>query len=254
LQAKATSKASMLPTIEARDPALADALLRLKLLETAEHHRLAAAAYRAAGVADHAHKHYRRALELAPCDSLAHEGLAQIWRDWRMPDIGLGEAYRAVGCRPQSATAHNTLGTVLQALGQTASARRAFERALELDPQAAFALNNLCYVALRAGDGREAQQACERALALDPALVTARLNLALAYVMQGDVARAEQQLRGHPDAVAGQFNVGLLRMSMGRYAEAAESFDAVVVQRPQSREARRRASQARARMVAEGKP
>jgi Tfp pilus assembly protein PilF len=254
LQAKMTTKTSLLPTIEARDAVLAETLFRLKVFETADGHRQVAAAYRDAGVTDYAFKHYRRALQLEPCDSLAHEGLAQLWRDWRMPDIGLGDAYRAVGCRPTSASAHNTLGTVLQALGQTTNAKRAFTRAVELDPHAAFALNNLCYVALRERNGQQAQQSCERALAEDPALVTARLNLALARALQGDVAGAERQLLEHADVATGHFNVGLLRMSMGRYAEAAESFDVVVVERPQSREARMRARKARARLVAERKP
>jgi tetratricopeptide (TPR) repeat protein len=254
LQSKATTKSSMLPTIEARDPVLVETLFRLKVFETADGHRLVASAYRDAGVTDYAYKHYRRALQLEPCDSLAYEGLAQLWRDWLMPDIGLGDAYRAIGCRPTSASAQNTLGTVLHALGQTTNAKRAFARAVELDPHAAFALNNLCFVALRAGNGQEAQQSCERALAEDPALMTARLNLALARAQQGDVAGAERQLLEYADVATGQFNVGLLRMSMGRYAEAAESFDAVVAERPQSREAKTRARKARARLVAERKP
>ncbi|HVH29033.1 MAG TPA: tetratricopeptide repeat protein [Vicinamibacterales bacterium] len=254
LQSKATTKSSLLPTIEGRDPVLAETLFRLKVFETAEGHRQVAAAYRDAGVTDYAFKHYQRALQLESCDSLAYEGLAQLWRDWLMPDIGLGDAYRAIGCRPASASAYNTLGTVLQRLGQTTEAKRAFARAVELDPHAAFALNNLCYIALRVGNGHEAQQSCERALAEDPALVTARLNLALARAMQGDVAGAERQLLDYADVATGQFNVGLLRMSMGRYAEAVESFDAVVAERPQSRTARMRAKQARARLVEERKP
>ena len=192
LQTKATSKSStLLPTIEGSDPALANALLRLALVESAENHRLVAAAYRQAGVTDYAHRHYQQALRLAPCDSVAYEGLAQIWRDWRMPDVALGDASRAVKCRPDSAAAHNTLGTVLQALGQTKNARRAFERALELDAHAAFAMNNLCYLWLEEGNARVAQQTCERALAEDPTMTPARTNLALAYVMQGDTPGAE---------------------------------------------------------------
>lgn len=255
LQTKTTSKSStLLPTIEGRDPALASALLRLALVESAEHHRLVAAAYRKAGVTDYAHRHYQRALRLAPCDSAAYEGLAQIWRDWGMPDVALGDAYRAVHCRPDSAVAHNTLGTVFQALGQTKNARRAFERALELDARGAFALNNLCYLWLQEGNARAARQTCERALALEPTMTVARTNLALAYVMQGDIPSAERQLLEHPDAVTGQFNVGMLRMSMGRYADAAQAFDVVVSERPASREARRRATQAHARIVAGREP
>jgi Flp pilus assembly protein TadD len=250
-QTKTTPKSTLLPTLETRDPALASALLRLALAETAEHHRLVAAAYRRAGVTDYAHRHYQRALGLEPCDSLAFEGLAQIWRDWFRPDLALGDAHRAVHCRPESAAAHNTLGTVLQALGQTKNARREFERAVELDERAAFALNNLCYLSLHEGDGRAAEALCERALVQDPALPAARTNLALAYVMRGDIAGAEGRLLEDPDRAAGLYNVGMLRMALGWYAPAAEAFEAAAIQRPSSADARRRASQARGKAVAE---
>lgn len=257
LQTKTLSKSSLLPTIEGQDPVLGKALFRLAFSETAENHRLVAAAYRKAGVADYAYLHYQRAVRLEPCDSSAHEGLAQIWRDWGMPDVALGDAYRALRCQPDSSAAHNTLGTVFQALGQMKNARRAFERAVELDPGATFALNNLCYLSLQEGRGREAQQTCERALAKEPQepmLTAARTNLALAFAMQGDIPRAETQLLENPDSVAGHYNVGMLRMSLGRYADAAQAFDAATAQRPTAWEARRRAAQARARTVAEREP
>jgi len=254
LQTKATVKTSLLPTIEKNNPELASALLRLALFENAEHHRMVAAAYRKVGVTDYAHRHYQRALRLDPCDGAAYEGLAQIWRDWAMPEVALGDAHRAVHCRPDSASAHNTLGTVFQTLGQTKNARWAFERALELDGHAAFALNNLCFLSLQEQNGRAAQLMCERALVQDPTMTAARTNLALAYVMQGDIAGAEARLLENRDSAAGRFNVGMLRMSMGRYAEAVEAFDAVVAERPSSREARQRAAQARARTVAQREP
>jgi Flp pilus assembly protein TadD len=250
LQAKATPKSTFLPTIEQNDPALADALLRLSLFETAEHHRLVAAAYRHAGVTDHAYRHYQRALRLDACDSAAFEGLAQIWRDWKMPDLALSDAYRALRCKPESPSAHNTLGTVFYALGQTENARRAFERAAELDGRATFALNNLCYIFLREGDGRAAQEKCERALAADPAMTAARMNLAAAYIMQGEISGAERRLLEHPDSAIAHFSVGMLRMSMREYVSAAEAFDMVVSERPSSREARRRAAQAHNQVVA----
>jgi Flp pilus assembly protein TadD len=257
LQTKATSKSTLLPTIEGSNPTLANALLRLTFVESAENHRLVAAAYRKAGVADYAYRHYQLATRLEPCDSSAHEGLAQIWRDWGMPDVALGDAYRALHCRPDSAAAHNTLGTVFQALGQTKNARRAFERALELDAGATFALNNLCYLSLQEGKGREAQQTCQRALAQEPQepmLTAARANLALAFAIQGDVPRAERQLLENPDSVAGHYNVGMLRMSLGQYSGAAQAFDAATAERPSAWEARRRAAQARARTVAKKEP
>ena len=53
---------------------------------------------------------------------------------------------------PHRSAPHNTLGTVLAALGRAADARRAFERALALDPRAAYVHNNLCYLSFLEGD------------------------------------------------------------------------------------------------------
>jgi Flp pilus assembly protein TadD len=246
LQAKATPKApSLLPTIESHDPELAAALLRLTLINTAENHRLVAAAYRRAGVNDHAFRHYQRALRLEPCDSAAFEGLAQIWRDWGAADLGLGDAHRAIYCKPHSASAYNTLGTLLDSLGQRKHARDAFEFALRLQPDAAFAWNNLCYLSVKDGDGPAAQRACERALALQPDMTAGRTNLALAYAIQGNLAGAEAQLLDGPDPAEAQYNVGMLRMSVGDYAAAARAFERAAAGRSSIHDARKRALQAR---------
>jgi Flp pilus assembly protein TadD len=254
LQAKATPKTSLLPTIESRDPALADALLRLALNATAENHRKVAAVYRTAGVRDYAFRHYQRALRIDPCDASSHEGLAQLWRDWAMPAAALSDAYRAIHCRPDSAAAYNTLGTTMQALGQHKNARSAYERALELDPAAAYALNNLCYLSIEEGDTLAALKTCARALSADPTMTAARNNLALAYAIQGDVARAEGLLLENADPVIGQYNVGILRMSLGRFAGAAQAFDVAAARRPSLWNAHRRAAQARAQDVEHREP
>ena len=246
LQQRATpkQKTTLLPTLESQNQELAAALMRVTLLPSAESHRLAAAAYLDAGVADFAFRHYQRALSMSPCDSASFEGLARIWRNWGRPDLGLGDVHRAIYCRPQSASAYNTLGTLLEALGQRKEARAALQFALRLDPKAAFAYNNLCFIAIRDGDGAEAQPACERALELEPGMVTARTNLALALAMQGQLQRAEAVLLETSARGRAQFNLGILRMSVGDYAAAAQAFDAAAAA-GQSVDAWRRAKQAR---------
>jgi Flp pilus assembly protein TadD len=245
LQAKATPKATLLPTIETRDPILRAALLQLAAAPTAANHRLVASAYRRAGVGDYAFRHYQRALRIESCDSSALQGIAQLWRDWGMADLALSDAYRAITCRPDSAEAHNTLGTVFQALGQRDNARREYERAVKLDARAAYAMNNLCFLSLQEGDAPSAEKTCQRALALEPRLNAARNNLALAYAIQGDMRRAEVQLLDSPDAAEAQYNVGILRMSVGNYGEAVKAFEAAATARPSLWDAWRRAAQAR---------
>jgi Tfp pilus assembly protein PilF len=246
LQVKAGPRSqSLLPTIESRDPRLAAALLRLAMEPGPDSHRMVADAYRAAGVNDHAFRHFQRALKLDACDSAAYEGLAQIWRDWGMPGLGLGDAHRAIYCRPHSASAYNTLGTVLFALGQPQPARESFEFALQLQPDAAFALNNLCYMAVRAMDGARAEKSCRQALAMAPEMAAASNNLALAYAVQGELDRATLRLLDSPDVAQAHYNVGILMMASAQYDAAARAFDKAAAERPGYWIALRRAAQAR---------
>ena len=109
-------------------------------------------------------------------------------------------------------------------------------------PRSASVLNNLCYLSLEEGKS-QAERANGR-LPRIPSLTTARPRS----------AGAEKQLSENANNALGRFNVGMLRMSMGRYTEAAEAFDVVVTKRPESREAHSRAAQARAQIVAQREP
>ena len=250
LQANARTNLTLGATLESQDARIASAILRLAMDPSARSHHLLADAYRQAGVTDYAYKHWRLALRLDACDSRALEGLARLWRDWGSPELALGDAHRAVYCKPRSSSAHNTLGTILEALGHRQQARRAFEFALQLDAQAGFALNNLCYLALQDGDGRGAQETCTRALAIDPTMAAAQTNLALAYALQGEIPKAEARLLDHADTATGLYNVGVLRMSMNQYSEAATAFDLAASTRPSLADAARRAVQARKKTAA----
>jgi Flp pilus assembly protein TadD len=77
-----------------------------------------------------------------------------------------------------SASAHNTLGTLLASTRHRREARREYERAVQLEPDAAYALNNLCYLSFLEGDTSQAVAECQAALAVDPDLTAARETLA----------------------------------------------------------------------------
>ena len=233
------------PTIERTDRALAAARLLLATAPTAEHHRLVADAYVRLGVADTAYHHFDQALHLDPRDAAALDGMARIWRDWGMPQRGLGPAYRAIAFAPGAAAPRNTLGTVLVALGHPAAARAAFERALALAPGAAHVLNNLCYTAVLEGDGARAIAHCRAALDADPALKAARNNLALAYATTGDFTAASREFLASGGAVAERYNMGVAFFAIGRYQASAEAFDEAAALRPSLTLARQRAQQAR---------
>ena len=110
-------------TLEMRDPGLAADLLTLASSPTAERHRLVAERYRELGILDLAYRHFNDALALNPRDAAAYEGLARVWRDWGLPEAAVGDAHRATFYAPQSASARNTFGTIMQALGRYSDAK-----------------------------------------------------------------------------------------------------------------------------------
>ena len=131
---------SNVQTIEAADPRLAAALLKLAFVQTAENHRAVADEYMRLGILDKADEFLSAAVEIDPHDAAAWDRKARIWRDWGWPKLALPHAIRAVHFAPSSHEARNTLGTVLQALGRHGEARAEYEQALRLDA----ALNNVC--------------------------------------------------------------------------------------------------------------
>jgi tetratricopeptide (TPR) repeat protein len=130
-------------TVESRDAGLKAALARLARVESAEHHRQLASEYRRLGVVDEAHDHLMASTRLEPKNPAGYDELARLWRDSGFPQFGLPYAHKAVRLAPRSPIPQNTLGTVLEALGQRREARRAYWKALELDSNATYALSNL---------------------------------------------------------------------------------------------------------------
>ena len=232
-------------TLERDDPELALARLALTAAPTADHFRRVAELYARRGVRDAAYKNFASALRLNPRDADALEGQARVWRDWGMPHLGLGPAYRALAIAPDAPRVQNTLGTLLIALGQYRAARTVFERTLRLDPGAAYVLNNLCYTATLEGDHPRAIAQCRAAVAADPRLRQAHNNLALAYAAAGDFEAASREFLSAGDAAAERYNMGVALMATAHYAEAAAAFDEAAVLEPWLEIARLRARQAK---------
>jgi Flp pilus assembly protein TadD len=247
--AKPTPSKDAAETLETRDPALAAALLELMATPTAERHRAIAERYQELGVLDLAYRHFNDALALNPHDGAAYEGLARVWRDWGMPEVAVGDAHRATFYAPQSASARNTFGTIMQALGRYSEARSAYELASWLDPNGAYAVNNLCYLAFVSGRVEEAIDQCTAALKLDPSLTAARNNLALAFAATGRIDMARAQFLNAGDLASGLYNTGIVYLATGDEKSALASFDAASKARPTFNISRERARLIRARLA-----
>jgi tetratricopeptide (TPR) repeat protein len=162
----ARSPAPVLPSLESTDPDLRDALTRLLLAPTAANYLDVSNQYLRHGVFDRADDFLNRSLAANGPDASIYDARARLWRDWGQPGEGLGDAHRAVFMAPQSAAAHNTLGTVLYRLGRRNEARASFTRALQVDVTAWYAMANLCHLNMNAGDTKTAIDQCHKAAAL----------------------------------------------------------------------------------------
>jgi len=230
------------PTVESSDSQLSAALLHAAIAPSASAYRQVAYEYRRVGVLDQAHEYFTRAVQAAPADAASHEGLARIWRDWGTPHLGLGDAYRAVHYAPDSPSAANTLGTVLQALGYAEEAKQWYGRALALDPQAWYALNNLCYAAIMT---RElAIDMCRAAVTAAPDAKAPRHNLALAHAAAGDLEGAKKWFRRAGDTAEAHYNYGVTLMGRREYTDAAQEFRKALELDPRHAEAAMRVRQA----------
>jgi tetratricopeptide (TPR) repeat protein len=220
-------------TLESQDPALAKALLFLEAAPSAARHRAVADAYLRLGISDQAHEHLSAAVKLEPKDAASWDRMARIWRDWGLPHLGLTDAHRAVYFAPTSPVVHNTLGTVLHALGRRTEARAEFERALQLDPAAAYALNNLCYTWTLDGQVRAAVAACQRAIAIQPDLQPSRNNLGLAYAVGGSLEDSERAFASAGEPARAHYNMGIVYLARRQHADALKAFEAAQRARPE---------------------
>lgn len=221
------------PTLESTNATLAAAVAALKAAPTEQNYVIVGAEYQRLGVLDAAEDSFAQALKLNRHSSAANEGLARVWRDWGLPQQGLGYAYRALSQAPKSASVHNTLGTLLFTLGNPEDARTQFDQALSLDPAAAYALNNLCYVAFMLGDAGPAAARCTQALALNPSSSTTRNNLGLIYAAEGrndDAAREFEKAGGGPIA---DYNMGVVHMARREYKAAIAPFESACNAKPE---------------------
>ena len=96
-------------------------------------------------------------------------------------DPGFTEAVRhfqaALQLNPESAAAHNNMGNVLSALGQSHEAARHYRQAIKIRPTYAEAHNNLGSVIGSQGDLDGAIELFSRAVQLDPDYDEAARNL-----------------------------------------------------------------------------
>ena len=211
-------------TLERGHKALALAKLHQQTMPSLETERALAEAYASAGVLDAAFDHFSAALVFDPHDVPSLDGLARIWRDWGYLQNALTRAYQAVYWAPDSATAHNTLGTVLLRLGEMDAAEQRFDAVRTLQPGAAYPVNNLCFLELLRGRPDAAAQLCREAAALDTSVPEVRNNLALALATSGDLDGAAAAFATGTSPAVAAYNEGIVLLAARDLGRAREAF------------------------------
>ena len=140
---RAAEPRASLPVVEGRDLALRDALAQLVKTPSATAHLRVGQAYYRLGIRDLAFDHYSDALAYDRHNESAFDGRARVWRDWGFIALALADAHRARYFHPASATARNTLGTILERQGLCREALAEYREALRLKPDAAWAQQNV---------------------------------------------------------------------------------------------------------------
>jgi Tfp pilus assembly protein PilF len=217
--------------LEAWDHSLGAALADMRRTPSARAAERVGHEYLRLRVHDAAYVHFTKAIALDRRSATAYDGRARVLRDVNMPGLGLADAYRAVFLAPESAAAVNTLGTLLESLGNLKEARARYLQARGLSPAAQFPRTNLCHIETLLGV-RTAVASCREALQGNEQSVGNRQNLAIAYATTGDFEAARHELSQAGDQVTANYNMGVIFMSARQFDRAAESFRRALLAAP----------------------
>ena len=185
--------------------------------------------YRAIGQRDAAAAAYQRAMATDGGFAAPHANLALVLCEAGQTQAAIDAARTALALNPLLVSAHSTLGQALRMQGDPAAALAALQRAVELVPGDPAAHNNLG-VALESSDRLpEALDAYRRAAELDPNLAVAcnnYLNVARQLNRWAEAfAWTERALAGNPAFGPARWNLGLLQLTMGDYANGLANYE-----------------------------
>ncbi len=165
-----------------------------------------------------------------------HHHLAEVHLAGGKLELAEQSCRQALRLNPQLATAHNTLGVILNQQGRSADAATSFERAIEINPS--FTLAYVNWGATLHGLGRSDQgiAACRQALVLDPTLATAELELSKILRETGQLdeafAAANRATAIDPNSAEAAFQLALLEQGRGAIGEAIAHYRRTVSLEP----------------------
>ena len=189
-----------------------------------------------AGLADEGTEVLRRAIGLAPGESVAYQFLG-VAHSNKGDERGAVRWFRkAVELDPTCTGAYTRLGGALVNTSREDDGIAALETAIRLDPGNAVAFEFLGIARNRKREYPAAAAAFRRAAELDPAIARVHYHLGTALLSAGDAAGAVEPLREATRRDSGVpftwTNLGVALLRAGRPGEAADAFRSALRVRP----------------------
>jgi tetratricopeptide (TPR) repeat protein len=202
------------------------------LLDTVKDHPTAGAyntlgaLFAAAGAVTCAIPSFQLSLRLDAKNWEAHYNLALAYLHTGEPVRAATELRAAIREKPDSATSHFALGTLLYSQKKLAPAAAEFDAVLKIDPNFPGAAVSFAQVLVAQGNSRAAIAVLQKALAQPPAAaqaspkapdqtVSITVALGLAYSQAGQPEKAaetlEQLVASHPDSADAHLGLGVFR-------------------------------------------
>ena len=179
---------------------------------------------------------WKSAVAATPNNARAHSNLALAYRGAGQADMAERHFCRALQCDPTFADAHANLGIVLVERGEVAAAEIHYRRALHRKADHVGALNSLA-IGLEGRGQVDSALACYRAaLRLDPYLAEAHVNLGALLIGRGSAAEGEIHLRNalalDVNLLQAHYYLGELHESAGDDSAAVHSYRRAIKVRP----------------------
>ncbi|MBI4321373.1 MAG: tetratricopeptide repeat protein [Chloroflexi bacterium] len=175
------------------------------------------------GRVEEALRHYQKAVELEPGDSVHLCALARGHRTLGQLDLAGERLSRAVTLSPRSATVYHEMAKLSEARSRYAEALASYQRAIELDPRTDFH-RDLAKLLQTMGKTKEALAAMRKVVDREPRIAQWQSDLGDIYDQQGayDQAIGQYQRAIRLDAHNPEFhrNLGVALKKAGKYEDA----------------------------------
>jgi tetratricopeptide (TPR) repeat protein len=192
--------------------------------DLSDSHRALASSYRALGKFEDAKREGEKAIELNPTDAEAYYIL------WTATGADVDSKYikKALELNPKLSIAHNDLGYIYYSRGKYERATEHLRRAIEVNPDLVQAYTNLGLTLAAQKRFDEAEKEYKKAIETNPDYLLAHYNLGVAFGSQGEFDEAigefEKAIEINPDFLEAHLTLALAYDSKGETDNAMEQY------------------------------